>query len=121
MEYQRRVEAEAKQKHLAEQHKKSTQSYPEKVAEGLHDLNLESGAVDQEVHEQLKPCMQVKISCLMLSCLIEFVLLFSSSIPMDNWNGESDTGCSMRTKAILVNLWELLFRYEQSFHEFAPF
>lgn len=59
LEYQRRIENEAKQKHLAEQHKKYTRPYTE-VAEGLHDVYLESGADDQDVHEQLIPCTQVK-------------------------------------------------------------
>ncbi|KAG2679123.1 hypothetical protein I3843_11G036300 [Carya illinoinensis] len=57
LEYQRRIENEAKQKHLAEQHKKYTRPYTE-VAEGLHDVYLESGADDQDVHEQLIPCTQ---------------------------------------------------------------
>jgi hypothetical protein len=64
LEYQRRIENEAKQKHLAEQHKKSTRTCTEKVAEGLNDFYLVPGVDDQDVHEQLKPCMQVKLSCL---------------------------------------------------------
>lgn len=59
LEYQRQIENEAKQKHLAEQHKKYTRPCIE-VAEGLHDVYLEFGADDQDVHEQLIPCMQVK-------------------------------------------------------------
>ena len=79
LEYQRQMENEAKQKQLAEQHKKSTRAYTEKVAEGLHDVYLKAGADDQHVHEKLKPCTQVKTSCFSLSCLIlnrlKFVLI----------------------------------------------
>ncbi|KAF2316004.1 hypothetical protein GH714_040799 [Hevea brasiliensis] len=51
LEYQRRIENEAKLKHLAEQqHKKSNQTFPEKVA-GLPDNYLECGADD--AHEPL--------------------------------------------------------------------
>ncbi|KAJ9140403.1 hypothetical protein P3X46_031057 [Hevea brasiliensis] len=53
LEYQRRIENEAKMKHLAEQqYKKSNQTLPEKVAGGLHDNNLEFDADD--VHEPLE-------------------------------------------------------------------
>lgn len=58
LEYQRWIENEAKQKQLAEQQKKSTRAYTEKVAEGLHDVYLKAGADDQDVHEKLKPCTQ---------------------------------------------------------------
>jgi hypothetical protein len=64
LEYQRRIENEAKQKHLAEQHKKSTRACTEKVAEGLQDFYSITYVDDQDVHEQLKPCTQVKLSCL---------------------------------------------------------
>ncbi|KAL5544361.1 hypothetical protein UlMin_008145 [Ulmus minor] len=60
LEYQRRIEDEAKEKHLAaKQHKKSAQTHPEKVVEGHHDVVLESGPVGLVVHEHVKPCMQV--------------------------------------------------------------
>lgn len=70
LEYQRRIENEAKQKQLAELQKKYTRAYTEKVIEGLHDVYLKAGADDQDVHEKLKPCTQVKISCFSLYCLI---------------------------------------------------
>ncbi|KAK4568392.1 hypothetical protein RGQ29_003969 [Quercus rubra] len=58
LEYQRRIENEAKQKQLAELQKKYTRAYTEKVIEGLHDVYLKAGADDQDVHEKLKPCTQ---------------------------------------------------------------
>lgn len=64
LEFQRRMEDEAKQKKLAEQQKKPTQTCHEKVLEGTHYANLESGSVDLGVHEQqFKPSMQVSIIC----------------------------------------------------------
>ncbi|XP_059443773.1 uncharacterized protein LOC132175749 isoform X2 [Corylus avellana] len=53
LEYQRRIENEAKQKHLAEQHKKSTRTCTEKVSEGLQDFYSVPCVDDQDVHEQL--------------------------------------------------------------------
>ena len=50
LEYQRRIEDEAKQKYLAEQHKKAKGTIPEK-----------HGDDDQDVHKQLKHCKQVSI------------------------------------------------------------
>ncbi|KAM5570640.1 hypothetical protein ABKV19_011338 [Rosa sericea] len=61
LEYQRQIEKEAKQKHLAEQSKKSTLPHPEKVAEKLHDVNLEPCANDQDMHEPLKPYVQEQL------------------------------------------------------------
>lgn len=52
LEYQRRIENEAKMKHLAEQqYKKSNRTFPEKVAGGQHDSNLECDS--DAVHEPL--------------------------------------------------------------------
>ncbi|KAM1026094.1 hypothetical protein ACFX13_039776 [Malus domestica] len=59
LEYQRQIEKEAKQKHLAEQNKKSTQWHPEKVVEGLDDVNLESCANGQDVNEPFKLSVQL--------------------------------------------------------------
>ncbi|XP_021593186.1 uncharacterized protein LOC110600623 isoform X2 [Manihot esculenta] len=53
LEYQRRIENEAKMKHLAEQqYKKSNRTFPEKVAGGQHDSNLECDS--DAVHEPLE-------------------------------------------------------------------
>lgn len=71
LEYQRRIENEAKQKHLAERQKKVTQAYPKKVADGLHDGYLESSSVDSGVHKQFKPSAQVDIYVSMKSWNIE--------------------------------------------------
>ncbi|KAL9375231.1 hypothetical protein Peur_032110 [Populus x canadensis] len=47
LEYQRRIENEAKQKHLAEQqHKKSNLTFPEKLSGGLHDYCFDPAAAD---------------------------------------------------------------------------
>ncbi|KAK4844441.1 hypothetical protein QYF36_020286 [Acer negundo] len=55
LEYQRRIENEAKLKHLAEQHRRSIQTFSEKVADGAHNDNLDNGANDLYVHESSKP------------------------------------------------------------------
>ncbi|KAK2999834.1 hypothetical protein RJ639_022663 [Escallonia herrerae] len=56
LEYQRRIENEAKQKHLAEQHRKTAGAIPGKQAAiGLHDAYLNHSDDDQE---QLKSCRQ---------------------------------------------------------------
>ncbi|KAJ4960996.1 hypothetical protein NE237_020906 [Protea cynaroides] len=47
LEYQRRIENEAKQKHLAEQHKKACGTISEDVAEGLPCVNLKASADDK--------------------------------------------------------------------------
>ncbi|XP_043726329.1 uncharacterized protein LOC122672887 isoform X2 [Telopea speciosissima] len=47
LEYQRRIEDEAKQKHLAEQHKKACGTISEDVAEGLPCVNLKANADDK--------------------------------------------------------------------------
>ncbi|XP_050376069.1 uncharacterized protein LOC126793558 isoform X2 [Argentina anserina] len=59
LEYQRQIENKAKQKHLAEQSKKSTQTQPEKVAEKLQVVNLEPFPNDQDMHEPLTPYVQL--------------------------------------------------------------
>ena len=53
MEYKKRIENEAKQKHLAKLNnkKKSNQVSGEKAADGLHDAYLEVG--DRDVQEHL--------------------------------------------------------------------
>ncbi|KAK0588126.1 hypothetical protein LWI29_034754 [Acer saccharum] len=55
LEYQRRIENEAKLKHLAEQHRRSIQTFSEKVADGAHNDNLDNGANDLYIHESSKP------------------------------------------------------------------
>lgn len=83
LEFQRRMENEAKQKHLAEQHKKATQTYHEKVTEGIYDANLESGSVDLGVHEQFKHSMKVSIICWLLFCFIHSLSYYTFS--MKSW------------------------------------
>ncbi|KAJ4836507.1 hypothetical protein Tsubulata_036210 [Turnera subulata] len=57
LEYQRRIENEAKLKHLAEQQqKKSYQTFPDKLTGGVPDVFLESGG--DEVHEVLEQLVQ---------------------------------------------------------------
>lgn len=84
LEYQRQIEKEAKQKHLAEQSKKSTLPHPEKVAEKLHDVNLEPYANDQDMHEPLKPYVQVSVVTLCPTCFCLLVLIYHSII--GTWN-----------------------------------
>lgn len=62
LEFQRRIENEAKQKHLAEQQKKSSGTYLEEVVDKLQDVQLKAVADGPDVHENLRPLMQVKIS-----------------------------------------------------------
>ena len=69
LEYQRQIEKEAKQKQLAEQSKKSTQTHPDKMAEKVQDVNLEPCANDQDMHEPLKPYVQVSVFTLCPTCL----------------------------------------------------
>ncbi|KAK2998830.1 hypothetical protein RJ639_023901 [Escallonia herrerae] len=65
LEYQRRIENEAKQKHLAEQHRKTEGAIPgKKAAIGLHDAYLNHCDDDQE---QLKSCRQVGIAEVLFS------------------------------------------------------
>ncbi|KAL5814025.1 hypothetical protein ACOSQ4_024666 [Xanthoceras sorbifolium] len=59
LEYQRRIENEAKLKHLAEQHRRSVQTFSEKVAEGAHNDYLDHSANDLYVHESSKPSTQL--------------------------------------------------------------
>uniref|UniRef100_A0A5B7ACF7 USP domain-containing protein n=1 Tax=Davidia involucrata TaxID=16924 RepID=A0A5B7ACF7_DAVIN len=58
LEYQRRIENEAKQKHLAEQHKKIARTIPEKITIGRPDAYLKHSDDDQDVHDQLEHCKQ---------------------------------------------------------------
>ena len=74
LEYQRQIEKEAKQKHLVEQNKKSTQMHPEKVAEGPHDVKLEPCA-NEDVHEPFKLSVQVIIVRLCLFVCVFFSLV----------------------------------------------
>ncbi|MBA0552115.1 hypothetical protein Golob_022954 [Gossypium lobatum] len=53
LEYQRRIENVAKQKHLAEQNKKINQAYAKNARDGLHDAYLEVG--DLDIKEHLAP------------------------------------------------------------------
>ncbi|XVF54239.1 hypothetical protein PTKIN_Ptkin05aG0164500 [Pterospermum kingtungense] len=50
LEYQRRIENEAKQKHLAEQQKKTNEAFAEKAADGLNDAYLEPSDLDIQDH-----------------------------------------------------------------------
>ncbi|TYI90186.1 hypothetical protein E1A91_D03G103500v1 [Gossypium mustelinum] len=50
LEYQRRIENVAKQKHLAEQNKKTNQAYAKNARDGLHDAYLEVGDLDIKEH-----------------------------------------------------------------------
>lgn len=60
LEYQRQIENEAKQKHLAEQHRKSPCTLLEKLDDGvLNDVYVECGPVDLGVQEHSKPYLQV--------------------------------------------------------------
>ncbi|KAM7272212.1 hypothetical protein ACFE04_026875 [Oxalis oulophora] len=59
LEYQRRIEEEAKQKHLASQHNKSSHSFSGKVVAGLHDSFLEPIGNDR-APGHLKPSGQVQ-------------------------------------------------------------
>lgn len=59
LEYQRRIENEAKLKHLAEQHKKAVTTLPEKMpAEVIPDACL-SHEEDQDTNEQQKSTKKV--------------------------------------------------------------
>lgn len=61
LEYQRRMENEAKLKHLAEQNKRSAQTFPEKLTEGVCDVYFNHGADDRDLHEPIKPLTPVSI------------------------------------------------------------
>lgn len=58
LDYQRRIENEAKQKHLAEQHKKSAAAGSEDVAVGLPDDYFAHSADDKNVHGQINHSRQ---------------------------------------------------------------
>lgn len=73
LEYQRRIENEAKLKHLAEQqHKKSNQTFPDTVTELPCDVYLESGADDAH-----KPLVSIilRLSCSMYCNEIEIIAI----------------------------------------------
>ncbi|PPS08609.1 hypothetical protein GOBAR_AA12046 [Gossypium barbadense] len=53
LEYQRRIENEAKQKHLAKQNKKTNQAYAKNAPDSLRDAYLEVG--DLDIQEHLAP------------------------------------------------------------------
>ncbi|KAJ1438988.1 Ubiquitin specific protease domain [Sesbania bispinosa] len=61
LEYQRRIENEAKQKHLAEQQKKSSGSYLEGVMEKLQDCQLNVVADGLDTHEHVRLPMQEQL------------------------------------------------------------
>lgn len=61
LDYQRRIENEAKQKHLAEQHKKSAAASSEEVAVGLPDDYFTDSASDKNVHGQINHTSQVSV------------------------------------------------------------
>lgn len=61
LDYQRRIENEAKQKHLAEQHKKSAAAGSEEVAVGLPDDYFTRSANDKNVHGQINYSSQVSV------------------------------------------------------------
>ncbi|CAL0325394.1 unnamed protein product [Lupinus luteus] len=54
LEFQRRIENEVKQKHLAEQQKKSSGTYLEEVVDKLQDVQLEAVAHGPDMHEHLR-------------------------------------------------------------------
>lgn len=74
LDYQRRIENEAKQKHLAEQHKKSA-AVSEEVAVGLPDDYFTHSANDKKVHGQIKHRRQVRDILLLSYNFIFDVLL----------------------------------------------
>ncbi|KAF8378375.1 hypothetical protein HHK36_029714 [Tetracentron sinense] len=63
LEYQRQIENEAKQKHLAELQKKASGTIPEKVAEAFSVVYLNPCVDDPDVHEQLRHCKPVSMPC----------------------------------------------------------
>ena len=74
LEYQRRIEDEAKQKHLAEQHKKVASAIPEKVVEGGEpDACVKHCENDQHVDEQFIHCVQVSKKNVYVTNIIELV------------------------------------------------
>ncbi|XP_044484956.1 uncharacterized protein LOC123210576 isoform X3 [Mangifera indica] len=81
LEYQRRMENEAKLKHLAEQNKRSAQTFPEKLMEGVCDVYFNHGADDRDLHEPIKPLTPVQLMS---------KNVFSSNsegVPMSSTNG----------------------------------
>lgn len=67
LEYQRRIENEAKLKHLAEQHRKSAQTIAGKMGEEAHNYYLDHRDNDLYGHESSKPSTLVSIS---VSCVV---------------------------------------------------
>jgi hypothetical protein len=61
LEYQRRIENEAKEKHIAEQKKKYSCSDPMNVTEAVYDDCIENFFDDADLQEQEKPINQVTI------------------------------------------------------------
>lgn len=59
LELQRQIENEAKQKHLAEQQKKSSGTYLEKLADKVLDAQSKAVADGPDVHEHMRPHMLV--------------------------------------------------------------
>ncbi|XP_019463356.1 PREDICTED: uncharacterized protein LOC109362190 isoform X1 [Lupinus angustifolius] len=55
LEFQRRIENEVKQKHLAEQQKKSSGTYLKEVVDKLQDVQLEAVAHGPDVQEHFRP------------------------------------------------------------------
>lgn len=61
LEYQRRIENEAKEKHIAEQQKKYSSLVTTSDAEAVHDICRDGVVVDLDLREQEKSLSQVTI------------------------------------------------------------
>ncbi|XP_010256018.1 PREDICTED: uncharacterized protein LOC104596511 isoform X2 [Nelumbo nucifera] len=61
LEYQRRIENEAKQKHLAEQHREANGITLDNVTEGLSVLGSKCNPDARDVHGQLRSCKPVSL------------------------------------------------------------
>lgn len=59
LEYQRKIENEAREKHLAKQQMKSSGAYLEKAEDKTQDAQLKVVADGSDVHEHIRPPMQV--------------------------------------------------------------
>lgn len=59
LEFQRRIENEAKQRHLAGQQKKSSGTYLEKLADRTQDYELKADVDVRGVNEHIRPPMLV--------------------------------------------------------------
>ncbi|XP_061373472.1 uncharacterized protein LOC133315821 [Gastrolobium bilobum] len=62
LEFQRRIENEAKQKHLAERQKKSSGTYLEKAADNRQDAQLKVVADGPDLHEHIRPPVQEELA-----------------------------------------------------------